>query len=104
MVPACPACERSGAATHLAATAPRLRPAPLTTAPRTPPHHLRRRLTASAKAMQPPIETSNDSATAAYRAGFGAKPNPMLLSATVWSIEAVFGLEGPVCLGDYVIP
>src|SRR5215212_2736540 len=33
MVPACPACERSGAATHLAATAPRLRPAPLKTAP-----------------------------------------------------------------------
>ena len=44
-----------------------------------------------------------DSGTAAHRAGFGAKPNPVLLSATVWSIEAVFGLEGPVCLGDYVI-
>jgi hypothetical protein len=28
----------------------------------------------------------------------------VLLSVTVWSIEAVFGLEGPVCLGDYVIP
>jgi hypothetical protein len=63
--PACPACGRSGAATHLAASAPTPRPAPQKTVPRTAPTTSTADAPVSAEVMQPPIETSVVSATAA---------------------------------------
>ncbi len=63
--PVCPAGGRSAAATHLVATAPRPRPALLLTVPRTAPTTSTADASVSAEVMQPPLETSTVSATAA---------------------------------------